>query len=127
VLVAVRNFERKEKAGGAVNWSEEYYNLSTRLACKPAYVERVHKHIIKLSRVHALWNQLMQTARSAPPALMEDLKRLWPQIKLLFDEGGTAAALSSRLQILLLAVPDPSRKASLKQTLDSYLQRLAAI
>lgn len=127
VLVAVRNFERKEKAGGAVNWSEEYYNLSTRLACKPAYVERVHKHIIKLSRVHALWNQLTQTARSAPPALMEDLKRLWPQIKLLFDEGGTAAALSSRLQILLLAVPDPSRKASLKQTLDSYLQRLAAI
>ncbi len=127
ILVAVRNYEKKEKSGGAVNWDDEYYNLSTRLNCKPAYVSLVHKHIGKLAAVHSLWNHLMQAARTAPAPQMEDLKRLWPQIRLLFDEGGTEAALNSRLQILLLAVPDPARKTALQQILVPYLKKLSGL
>jgi len=127
ILVAVRNFEKKEKAGGLVNWNDEYSNLSGRLGCRADYVNRVHEHLKSLYQVHSIWSSLMQAAKSAPAAQMEDLRRLWPQIKLLFDEGGTSSTLNSRLQILLLAIPDPVRKENTKQILEPYLKRLANV
>ncbi|MCE9597419.1 MAG: hypothetical protein K8S54_05565 [Spirochaetia bacterium] len=127
VLVAVRNFEKKEKAGMPINWQDEYYSLANRLAAEMNYIGRVHRHLKKLANVHSIWNALMQVARTAAPAQMEDLKRLWPQIKLLFDEGGSESTLNSRLQILLLAVPDPDRKDKIKSILAPYLKQLSGL
>lgn len=125
VLVAVRNFDRRLKQGQDVNWQDEYYSLALRLGSTPAYVSRVHAHLTSLGRVHSVWGSLMQKARSSPAPLMEDLKRLWPQIRLLFEEGGTQAALNSRLQMLLLAVPDPARKEAVRAVLAPHLAQLA--
>ncbi|MBL8019472.1 MAG: hypothetical protein JNM27_07400 [Leptospirales bacterium] len=127
VLVAIRNFEKKERAGTPVDWQDEYYGLSNRLGTQGNYIARVHQHLKKLARVHSIWSGLMQVARTAAPPQMEDLKRLWPQIKLLFEEGGTEAALNSRLQILMLAIPDPGRKEKLKTILGPYLKQLSMV
>lgn len=125
ILVAVRNFEKREKLGQPVNWQEEYYNLGHRLGAKQGYVSQVHTHLRRLGRVHAVWGSLMQKARSSPAPLMEDLKRLWPQIRLLFEEGGTQAMLNSRMQILLLAIADPGRKEAARAVLSPHLAGLA--
>ncbi len=125
VLVAVRNFERRVKLGQDVNWQDEYYSLAQRLGSTHSYVRHVHAHLNSLGRVHGVWGSLMQKARSSPAPLMEDLKRLWPQIRLLFEEGGSQSALNSRLQMLLLAVPDPARKEAVRSVLAPHLAQLA--
>jgi hypothetical protein len=125
ILVAVRNFDRRVKLGQDVSWQDEYYSLALRLGSTPAYVSRVHAHLNSLGRVHGVWGSLMQKARSSPAPLMEDLKRLWPQIRLLFEEGGTQAALNSRLQMLLLAVPDAARKEAVRAVVAPHLAQLA--
>lgn len=125
ILVAVRNFEKRVRAGQDVQWQDEYYSLGLRLGSSADYVRRVHMHLNTLGRVHHVWGSLMQKARSSPPQLMEDLKRLWPQIRLLFDEGGTEQSLNSRMQIMLLAVPDPARKDAVRSVLAPHLSMLA--
>lgn len=125
ILVAVRNYDKRVKMGQEVSWQDEYYSLALRLSCTPAYVSRVHAHLVSLGRVHGVWGSLMQKARSSAAPLMEDLKRLWPQIRLLFEEGGTQAALNSRMQMLLLAVPDPARKEAVRSVLAPHLAQLA--
>ncbi len=117
-LVGLRNYMIKEKGGAAINWDDEYYNLSVHVGAKPAALRDLHERIRGFGEIQKMIAGIKSQLASRQPAFVNAIKKIWPQIILLFNQAEDLDSYNSQFKITLLQVPD----AALKEELSGFMQ-----
>ncbi|MBX7056466.1 MAG: hypothetical protein K1X75_00265 [Leptospirales bacterium] len=115
--VGLRNLEARHRQS-PLQWSSEYSNLAGRMGLEAGQVAELHQRLRRFQQMQQALNEFTVRIRSNPPPVVEALKRIWPQIRLLFnDDVWDAESMMSRLKIPLLQITD----AALKQRIMDLL------
>ena len=127
LVVALRNLEGRERKGQTVQWPDEYYNLGHSLQLERAQVADLHRSLRVYDRMQQVLNRFIQTARSGDPQLLGALRKIWPQIRLLFNDADDEDGMVSRLKIPLLQVPDAALRERIIEEMRPVFSRIHQI
>ncbi|MBE7439517.1 MAG: hypothetical protein HS115_13755 [Spirochaetales bacterium] len=100
-IVGLRNMEGRL---AAEQFSAEYQSLATRLGTEGAAIEDLHQRTRVYARMQKEVNDLTQKVKQLEPAAVSEVRKIWPQILLLFNEPGTADGYESQMKMILLQV-----------------------
>ena len=125
--VAIRNKEYAEKNGRDVNWEEEFYNLSHHLACTAGQLKELQGRFRKFEQLQKVLQHLTNEIRTKDPNFVNAVKKIWPQLRLMFQMEAEPSSMNSQLKIVLLQIPDPELKNRITQMMQNYFQKLYQI
>lgn len=111
-VVGLRNLEvRSRGEPGTFDWDQEYEKLAAYMQLDTEQIAELHRRIRCFEQMHRKLNEFIAAVKSNPPPVVEAMKRIWPQVRLLFnEETWTAERMMARLKIPLLQIPDPALK-----------------
>ncbi len=127
ILVNLRNREGREKKGEMVNWEVEYFNIAMDHNYQKDQIRQFHDTMKKFDRVQRLFAHFTEKMKGAHPRIMNELKKIWPQIRMLPGIGDNYTSYITQLKIILLQVQDQPVKAKLLEIMDPYLKKTAEI
>ncbi|MEQ9363765.1 MAG: hypothetical protein RIF32_05965, partial [Leptospirales bacterium] len=126
-MVGLRNVEARAKRGDAVHWPDEYEKISSHMHLHAGQIESLHRRIGRFQKLQQLLNQFIASVKAKEPALVGALKKIWPQVRLLFNDDWEADAMMSRLKIPLLQIPDPALKSRVQSLMLPLLQKAESL
>lgn len=111
-VVGLRNLEvRSRGEAGAFDWDQEYEKLAAYMQLDTEQIAELHRRIRCFEQMHRKLNEFIAAVKSNPPPVVDAMKRIWPQVRLLFnEETWQADRMMTRLKIPLLQIPDPALK-----------------
>lgn len=126
-LIGLRNLELRARQA-PVDWAREHQNLAERMQLSREQIEDVHIRIQRFGRLQKTLNDFTARIHENPPGVVDALKRIWPQVRLLFnDEQWDSESMMSRLKIPLLQFPDADLKQRIMNLLDPVFDRAEAL
>lgn len=126
-LIGLRNLELRARQA-PVDWAREHQNLAERMQLSGEQIEDVHIRIHRFGRLQKTLNDFTARIHENPPGVVDALKRIWPQVRLLFnDEQWDSESMMSRLKIPLLQFPDADLKQRIMNLLDPVFDRAEAL
>lgn len=126
-LVGLRNVDAREKRGDEIHWQDEYYNIANHMHVKASQIAELHERIGRFQKLQQLLNQFIGGVKSRDPALVAAVKKIWPQVRLLFNDEWDADTMMSRLKIPLLQIMDPAVKAQVQTLMQPLLRKVESL
>ncbi len=126
-LVGLRNLEARAR-DGSVDWNAQYRNLSTHMdGVSPDQLAHFHQRLRGFHQIHQLVGRVKAAMQGKPPALVNAMRSIWPNLLLLLNEDTDVSGYQSEFRIALLAVPDPAVRSQLENFLRPVFEKLAGI
>lgn len=126
-LVGLRNVDAKARKGGEIHWDDEYYNIANHMSLAADQIRNLHQRIRRYQQLQQLLNQFIGGVKARDAALVGGVKKIWPQVRLLFNEEWSAEAMMSRLKIPLLQIADPALKQQVQELMLPLLQKAESL
>ncbi len=126
-VVGLRNVDARVKRGDSVNWSQEYEKIAGHMHLGAGQIENLHERIVRFQKLQQLLNQFIASVKTKEPPLVAAVKKIWPQVRLLFNEEWEAEAMMSRLKIPLLQIMDPALKSQVQSLMLPLLKKAESL
>lgn len=126
-LVGLRNIDAKARKGGAIHWDDEYYNIASHMNLAAEQIRSLHERIKRFQQLQQLLNQFIGGVKVREPAIVGAVKKIWPQVRLLFNDEWSADAMMGRLKIPLLQITDPALKQQVQELMLPLLQKAESL
>lgn len=123
-LMGFRNLESRERKGQQLNWPDEYYSLAINVGLQKEQLQDLHKRIQHFDRMQRLINQFVSQVKTKPAPIVQAFKKIWPQVRLIFNDEDDAKGRMSQLKIPLLQISDPEIKQQIKILMEPIFLRL---
>ncbi len=123
-MIGLRNLDRKEKNGQSINRDAEQSNIAAHLNVSRGQVTELSRRLKKFEQLQRILQQLTTEIKSRKPEFMNAVKKIWPQLRLLFQIQSDVASMNSQLKIVLLQIPDPALKSEILTMMEPVFQRV---
>lgn len=115
-IVGIKNLERKS---GLSPDLPEYASIAVHLGCSAEELALFHRWTRCFDRVQSIMNKFVQAVQKQPGPILDHIKKVWPQMQLLFDRIPSPDGMKRDLKPILLAVP-----GSIRNQVQIRLERL---
>ncbi|MCR9142392.1 MAG: hypothetical protein NXI24_09080 [bacterium] len=126
-MVGLRNVDARVKRGDDVHWPDEYQKIAGHMMLETGQIESLHRRIARFQKLQQLLNQFIASVKTKEPPLIAAVKKIWPQVRLLFNDEWEAESMMSKLKIPLLQIPDPALKAQVQSLMMPLLKKAESL
>ncbi len=123
-VVGLRNLDTKAKRGADLNYDDEYYNIAAHLDVDRSQIRELHDRLKRFERLQRLLNEFTGSIKQGDPALVGAMKKIWPQVRLLFNDEWKADHMMNTLKIPLLQIADPELKQRVIEKMKPLLTKV---
>jgi len=123
-IVGLRNMEGRLSAG---QFAAEYQSLGQRLGVEALAMEDLHGRTRVYARMQKEVSELTQKLKQMQPDAIAQVRRIWPQILLLFNEPGTVDGYESQMKMILLQVSVPALREKIIELLRPTFQAIESL